>query len=380
MKVLIVTMSLPLDPENINGGVSAAVYNLLPGFSEMRNLDLHILTFNREIKSVCESNVANNITIHFEPYKLFGWSKIDFVLKSFFVLRKYLSVLRPDIIHYQFHGFFLFMRLFLLNSTIKEAVTFHGLTKREAVFAGENSVKIVKRFNEFVNYFVLPDNVVFISQFSRIVYSKFKFKNQIVVFNSVNSIFFENSPKNYNENKLLYVGHISPLKNLLLLLSAINLLRKESIFYQLDVIGPFSDPGYQKIILDYVKINNLDSIVKFYGSKTQNEISDLMAKADALVVTSRHENLPIVIAEAMASGKVVIASAVGGIPEMIKNYETGLLFSSNNQESLCKILRTLPSIDLFKLGQNAKLFAIENFSSLSNSKKIFNFYTGLYFN
>jgi glycosyltransferase involved in cell wall biosynthesis len=60
-----------------------------------------------------------------------------------------------------------------------------------------------------------------------------------------------------------------------------------------------------------------------------------------LVLPSRSEGMPRVLIEAMASGKPIIASRVGGIPHYITHGETGLLFERDDTETLAKLLREL---------------------------------------
>jgi len=370
-------MNLPMDPDKIEGGVNSAVFNLIPGFHEIEGLDLHILSFNRGISKNISKQLFNNISIHFEPYKIFGINKIDFVIKSTFFLGKYYRIIKPDIIHYQFHGFFLLMRIALLGREPEEVITFHGLTKKEALYTKKYSVKIINVLNEIINHIVLPANAIFISEYSQQQYSKYKFKKTAIVFNSVNRDFFLNDPKLSNENTLLYVGKISPLKNLHLLLSAIKRLKDENIEFNLHVIGSFNNEVYKNIIMDYIGSNDLNSLVTFHGLKSQHEILGFLRKADALVVPSQHENLPIVITEAMASGRVVIASIVGGIPEMIENKVTGYLFKPGNKQELCSILKEYLNTNTTILSQKAKNYALLNFCPTTNAKKIYNFYIKL---
>ena len=71
--------------------------------------------------------------------------------------------------------------------------------------------------------------------------------------------------------------------------------------------------------------------VKYSGQLSDTELQDLYSNSDALIVASKSENSPNVISEAQLRGAIVIAHAVGGIPELISNQETGLLYDSGKK-------------------------------------------------
>jgi glycosyltransferase involved in cell wall biosynthesis len=65
--------------------------------------------------------------------------------------------------------------------------------------------------------------------------------------------------------------------------------------------------------------------VRFLGPGTRDEVLRLFAAADAMLVTSAWENLPHTVLEALAVGTPVIATSVGGVPEVVRDGENGLL-------------------------------------------------------
>jgi glycosyltransferase involved in cell wall biosynthesis len=73
--------------------------------------------------------------------------------------------------------------------------------------------------------------------------------------------------------------------------------------------------------------------VRFLGSRSPAEIAERMRAADIFVLPSRFENLPVVLLEAMASGLPVVATAVGGVPEIVDAH-AGLLVPPEDPERL----------------------------------------------
>ena len=93
----------------------------------------------------------------------------------------------------------------------------------------------------------------------------------------------------------------------------------------------------------------LTARVKFLGSRNRQEIKKLMRGCKLFVLPSRHEPFGIVITEALASQKPVVATAVGGIREIIENCETGILVEPENPSALVMAMRTV--LEDAKLGE-----------------------------
>jgi glycosyltransferase involved in cell wall biosynthesis len=74
--------------------------------------------------------------------------------------------------------------------------------------------------------------------------------------------------------------------------------------------------------------------VYFAGQTTHSRTLSLVAACDALVLNSTHEGFPHVVLEAMSVGVPVIAAAVGGIPEVVRDGENGRLISASDGEAL----------------------------------------------
>jgi len=79
--------------------------------------------------------------------------------------------------------------------------------------------------------------------------------------------------------------------------------------------------------------------VTLHGHLAQDEVARLQREALAVVVPSEwYENLPLAIIEAFAAGKPAVAAAIGGIPELVRDGETGLLFPPGDAAALARVL------------------------------------------
>jgi len=107
-----------------------------------------------------------------------------------------------------------------------------------------------------------------------------------------------------------------------------------------------------------------DPRLVFLGRQPFDRMMNLMHDADVVVIPSRYENFPYVILEAIAMGKAVIASRVGGIPEMIEDGKSGFLFERDNAEELADcILRFLSSPEFMgNIGSAARQTFEKSFS------------------
>lgn len=110
----------------------------------------------------------------------------------------------------------------------------------------------------------------------------------------------------------------------------------------------------------------LTGVVRFLGPVSQAQVAELMRGADLFVLPSRHENLPCVLLEAMASGLPVLATAVGGVPEVIDE-RSGVLCAPGDPRALAdgitKAAAILGAFDGAALAQDAReRFGYETFS------------------
>lgn len=134
--------------------------------------------------------------------------------------------------------------------------------------------------------------------------------------------------------RLLTVSLLDPIKGIPNLLRAISKLRLNRKDFMLDIVGDGPTRA------EYEKLSHqlgLDGTVQFHGLKTKTEVAEFMRHCDIFVLPSIWENLPCVLIEVMACGKPIVASRVGGIPEMF-NKNVGCLVSPGNIDELTNAL------------------------------------------
>jgi glycosyltransferase involved in cell wall biosynthesis len=143
-----------------------------------------------------------------------------------------------------------------------------------------------------------------------------------------------NNPK--GQVHLLYLGRLSKEKDPIALLDVIEILRHRGFNGKLTLAG---DGPERNILEKNVGERGLADVVKIPGYI--NDILPLLSEADILVNPSRTECMPNSILEAMWSGLPVVATAVGGVGEMIRDGVDGLLCPPGDPAALAKAVTRL---------------------------------------
>ena len=160
------------------------------------------------------------------------------------------------------------------------------------------------------------------------------------------------------EMVLLHIGSFVPLKSHLLLIEAFDLSIKEYPWMQLWLVG---DGELRPAVERAVSEKGLQEKVSFLGLR--DNVSNLLANCDLFVLPSDYEGLPLTVLEAMAAGKPVVSTRVGGVPELVEDGLTGFLVPPRDPEALSQaILRLAKDHDLcLRMGQAGQRKVLERF-------------------
>jgi len=135
--------------------------------------------------------------------------------------------------------------------------------------------------------------------------------------------------------KLACLGIVAPAKGQDVVFEALNLLDWEGV--TLDVHGIPCVPDY----VERLKRAHPPGAASWHGGYGPADLPGILAAADAVVMPSRSENTPLVVSECLAAGVPVIASDVGGVPEMLGFGAWGLLFVNGDAAGLAEGVRRL---------------------------------------
>lgn len=133
---------------------------------------------------------------------------------------------------------------------------------------------------------------------------------------------------------LLYVGNLTAVKNVDVLIEALALARDSRVL-PTAIVG---DGALQPHLEGLVRRRELESTVTFLGTLGRQEVADRMRLARVLVLPSAREGWGAVVAEALACGTPVVASRVGGIPEILEEPAGGAFVDPGDPEQLSRAM------------------------------------------
>ena len=143
-------------------------------------------------------------------------------------------------------------------------------------------------------------------------------------------------PRGDDELRLITVGRLEREKGHTLLLDAIAMVRARRV--SLTVVGDGSELAALRAQAERLELSGQ---VRFLGRVGQDEIRDHYVRADAFCLSSLGEGIPVVLMEAMAMRMPVIAPRLMGIPELVQDGTSGLLFTPGRPDALAEAIDSL---------------------------------------
>jgi glycosyltransferase involved in cell wall biosynthesis len=230
-----------------------------------------------------------------------------------------------------------FKRSFLFRYFVKKII------KQSSVF-----IPVSNFLGEAVNKMVVP-------------------KPYSIIYNTVdaNLFFFKPATEKKQRFRFIHVSGMTPSKNVEGIINATESLSKKRNDFELIIVGHLNDQIHSSV----KHKNLLDKIVFFTGEISYPEVAQQMQMAQSAIVFSKTETMSCVAAEAICCGLPVIATNVGGVPEVINN-SNGFRVQSENEIELEQAMNTMiDNYDEFDR-KNIELTAHEKYSYKNIGKQI----------
>jgi glycosyltransferase involved in cell wall biosynthesis len=329
------------------------ITNLGQALAKIDDNEVHIMMMTGDVKHDRIFNYKN-VHYHFIKSTHIILKALTFFKTNKWKMHKIFNELNPDIIHAQDRvrtGFF------GLTSGFPCVITNHGqadehfkalLNNKKNLYYYRtkwNENRVNRRMNFCIG--VSPNCTQDCKRF-------IKNENVYLIDNAIDYVFFNQNRVEFN-NDILYVGSVTNRKQTLQLIKAVKRIGDINLR-----IASFESPSkYYSQVISYIEENNLKNRVHFIGYKKPSELAKEMSQCLAVCLPSIYESFGMVLAEAMAVGKPVIASKVGGIPYVVKDGVTGYLFNAGNIDELSKKITILSNNKKIaqKMGEKAKLEA-----------------------
>jgi glycosyltransferase involved in cell wall biosynthesis len=172
-------------------------------------------------------------------------------------------------------------------------------------------------------------------------------------------------------NRFVYCGRLQNLKGVETLVRAAALARQPLTL----VGGGPEEARLRKLSAD------LGADVLFLGHQTKDALVEVIQSARAIVVPSEcNENAPLALLEGYAAGRPVIGSRIAGIPELVRERETGVLYPTGDVEALAAALEEfarLPAERLAQWGKAGRLWVEQDFSAATYRDRLVTLYESL---
>lgn len=339
MKIAIL---VALFPPKWLAGIEIATYNLAEHLTK-RGHEIHIITTH--VEGLPHVQMENGFYIHqlsWPKIRIFG--VLLFWLNIFFTVRK----ITPDIVHAQSLG--LGIPAYLSKKLLRIPYIVWG--QGSDVYLPGSFIRITSRL-----ILQNADAILALTEDMRKKMTEITSREIYVIPNGINLEQFYDRSQNLIKNEgtkiILFVGRLHPVKGVQYLLMAMKNVHEEMPDARLILVGD----GTERERLELLSIQlGIQNYVQFVGRVPHKMVLTFMQKADVFVLPSLSEGLPNVIIEAMACGLPVVATRVGGIPDIIVDGVNGSLVEVKRQDEISeKLLFLLRDKQLYwKISKNNK--------------------------
>ncbi len=222
----------------------------------------------------------------------------------------------------------------------------------------------LKSYHNNVDRFIVPSRF-FLDKFVEWGWQREKF---VYIPNFIATEKFQ--PNLIAGNYFLYFGRLSSVKGIVTLIKAASKAK-----VKLKIAGTGAE-------MDQLKILAGDSDnIEFLGFLQGNDLYEVVGGARAVVLPSiLYENAPVSIMEAYAMARPVIGSNIGGIPELIKNNQTGYLFTPGDEDELAEILELVQNDSnqrLVEMGMEGRRWMEADFNNETHLEMLKQVYYGV---
>jgi glycosyltransferase involved in cell wall biosynthesis len=337
MRVVLGTV-YPYDESRVRGGVEAVALYLTQALGKRDDIELHVVSCNRLISRSFKER-RGPVTFHWlkTGYRLYG---LRAATVDAWRVKKVYREIQPDIIHTQ--GFSEYA--LAVSPDHRHLLAIHGVEPLVPWMISTTHFRgIAGIYRRWISSRIIRQSIQkaqgIVSNAGEYIPNLLALrlggKSIYPIFNPIADEFFNIEGANEVANPIvLWVGDISERKNVLGLVKAFGIVSEHIPKAHLRLIGGVTDPRYFERVKDEITARNLWDRIEVLGRVEQTALLDAYTNASTVVMASIEETAPMTIAQAMAAGKPVVATRVGGIPWMIEDGVTGYLLDAGDTQGM----------------------------------------------
>jgi glycosyltransferase involved in cell wall biosynthesis len=321
---LMIASHYPLEPSRPVGGQDVVTQRLLRGLRAYPEISVQVFTITKE-SGMDRTWVQDGATI-----RVASSPSRRYVPRTFSDAALTVSAIRlanPDIVHVHTLAY----AYAAAKSGYPVVMTMHSIAWREALTGRGVRKYLLAGLALYLERVVLNRlrHVIAISpNIAAYVRARSRAKvHEIPV--ATDPEFFEIPNLDAGE-RLLFVGQIYPRKGVLPLLKSLDIVRRKVPGVEMDIIGNPTDAKYLAELKAYIEQHKMSSRIRFLGRVDEATLKQAYAQCSILVLSSLEEGTPAVLLEAMAAGKPVVATGVGGVPHIVEDGSNGFVVPVND--------------------------------------------------
>jgi glycosyltransferase involved in cell wall biosynthesis len=366
----------PIDPSRITGGPQAVFSYLLQGLEKFTDLELHVITAHKAVGSAYTAQ-RDGVAFHYLPHvRLPTFLAFPSLQRS---VHRLLHKIKPDLVHAQSAQIY---GCIALRAEYPTVVTPHNVHGTETRFGGNwiGRLNMGLQFAATHRCFVSrARNVLSISPYIRQHYEPYVDATFHDIDNPIANSFFDLDPDYEIPYQVLFVGLLRARKRPDLALEALALARREVPELNLRFAGATTQPELKAKLDDFIAKNDLEQSVNFLGQLSETQILEAYQQTSILLLTSELETSPMAVEQAMAAGKPVVATGVGGVPFLVDDRRTGIVVEPGKPEQIARALVTLARHRELRrqMGQAGREEALSRFKADRVGQKVYDMYRAI---
>lgn len=317
----------------LTGGTEIQTLNLVKALVDGSHNVTTVCYFEHTEQMISTYKEAGSevICLSKEGIRTGGWKGILFLLKG---LRKTVRQFRPDVVHVQYMAPgaipILILKLLGIRNVIATAHTAADIypSLRLVHFIQKYCVRAFTCITKKAEESFFGSSQLYNEQ------TVLGIRNHFTIYNALPSyIAIADKPKVHNEDYLTIgvVSRLEKIKGMDLVVPAFCKVRRYNDNVRLLVVG---DGSCRALMEQQTKDLKLEDSVKFVGRQTQDRLQDYYDEIDILLMPSRSEGFGLTAIEGMARGCVLVASDVGGLPEVVEDGKVGKLHKVSDVDDI----------------------------------------------